>query len=81
MKLADFTSEANLVSIASMFFFAKYLTGHRYFILKTVVLLQVKKKINTRLAFMYYPNGKEMDQMIRNGIACNCIPLEKITFW
>ena len=29
---------------------------------------------------MYYPNGKEMDQMVRNDIACNCIPLERIAF-
>ena len=34
------------------------------------------KKINTGLAFMYYPNGKEMDQMVCNDIACNCILLE-----
>ena len=27
------------------------------------------KKNNTHLAFMYYPNGKEMDQMVRNVIA------------
>ena len=60
------TSEANLVPIArihiasftSMFFSAKYLTGHRYFIHKTGVLLLVKK-INTRLVFMYYSNGKK----------------------
>ena len=29
---------------------------------------------------MYYPNGKEIDQMVRNDIACNCIPLERIAF-
>ena len=37
-------------------------------------------KKNTRLAFMYYPNGKEMGQMVRNDISCNCIPLERIAF-
>ena len=37
-------------------------------------------EINTRLAFMYYPNGKEIDQMVRNEIASNCIPLERIAF-
>ena len=30
------------------------------------------KKINTRLVFVYYPNGNEMDQMVRNDIACYC---------
>ena len=29
---------------------------------------------------MYYPNGKEIDQMVRNDITCNCIPLERIAF-
>ena len=29
---------------------------------------------------MYYPNGKEMDQMVHNDVACNCIPLERIAF-
>ena len=29
---------------------------------------------------MYYPNGKEIDQMVRNDIACNCIPLKRIAF-
>ena len=38
------------------------------------------KKINTRLAFVYYPNGNEMDQMVRNDIACNCIPIVRIAF-
>ena len=40
----------------------------------------VKTKINTRLAFVYYPNGKEMDQMVRNDTACNCIPIVRIAF-
>ena len=39
-----------------------------------------RKKINTRLAFVYYPNGNEMDQMVHNDIACNCIPNIKIAF-
>ena len=34
----------------------------------------VKKKINTRLAFVYR-NGNKMDQMVRNDIAGNCIPI------
>ena len=37
-------------------------------------------KINTRLAFICYPNGNEMDQMVRNDIACNCIPIIRIAF-
>ena len=39
------------------------------------------KKINTRLAFVYYSNGNEIDQMVRNDIACNCIPIVRIAFW
>ena len=38
------------------------------------------KKINTRLAFIYYLNGKKIDKMVRNDIACNCILLERIAF-
>ena len=38
------------------------------------------KKINTRLAFVYYPNGNKMDQMVCNDIACNCIPIVRIAF-
>ena len=38
------------------------------------------KKINTRLAFVYYTNGNEMDQMVRNDMACNCILIEGIAF-
>ena len=41
----------------------------------------MKIKINTRLAFGYYPNGNEMDQMVRNDIACICIPIDRIAFW
>ena len=40
----------------------------------------VKKIINTQLAIMYYPNGKEMDQMVPNEMACHCIPLKKLLF-
>ena len=36
-------------------------------------MLAGENKINTRLAFVYYPNGNEMDQMVRNDIACNSI--------
>ena len=39
-----------------------------------------RKKINSRLAFVYYPNGNEMDQMVRNDIACSCIPIVWIAF-
>ena len=38
------------------------------------------KKINTQLAFVYYTNGNEMDQMVRNDIACNCILIDGIAF-
>ena len=37
-------------------------------------------KINTQLAFVYYPNRNEMDQMVRNDIPCNCIPIVRIVF-
>ena len=39
-----------------------------------------KKKINARLAFVYYPNGNEMNQMVRNDIAYNCIRIVRIAF-
>ena len=45
------------------------------------------KKVITRLAFIYYPNGKERDQMVGNDIAAekNCflvnIHLILIAFW
>ena len=48
--------------------------------LKLYWVLASKKKINTRLAFVYYPNGKEMDQMVRIDITCNCIPIVRIAF-
>ena len=38
------------------------------------------KKINSRLAFVYYPNGNEIVQMVCNDIACNCIPIIRIAF-
>ena len=63
--------------LSSLCFSAKYWTGHRYFIHKMELycVLTSKKKINTRLAFVYYSNGNEMDQMVRNDIACICIPI------
>ena len=42
--------------------------------------LASKEKINTGLAFVYYPNGNKMDQMVRNDIACKCIPIVRIAF-
>ena len=78
IALLIFIARIHIASFIFMFFSAKYLTVHQYFIHKTVVLLRAN---NTRPAFMYYPNGKEMDQMVRNDIACNCIPLERIAFW
>ena len=38
------------------------------------------KKINTRLSFVHYRNGNEMDQMVRNDIAFNCTPIVGIAF-
>ena len=43
-------------------------------------LASKKKKINTQLAFVYHPNGNAMDKMVRNDIACNCIPIVRIAF-
>ena len=37
--------------------------------------LASKNKINTRLAFVYYSNGNEMDQMVRNDIAYRSLKL------
>ena len=70
------------VSLSTECFSAKYLTVHRYFIqkLELYCALAGKNKINTRLAFVYYPNGNEMDQMGHNDIACNCIPIVRIAF-
>ena len=63
-------------------FSAKYWTGHRYFIYKLELycVLASKNKINTQLAFVVNPNGNGMDQMVRNDIACNCIPIVRIAF-
>ena len=36
---------------------------------KSYIARSLVKKINTRLAFVYYPNVKEMNQMVRNDIA------------
>ena len=92
------TSEANLVpllifitrihiaSFTSMFF-PLYMTGHRYLIHKTGVLLRARlstKKIQKSIPdwhLCYYPNGKEMDQMVGNDIACKSITLKRIAFW
>ena len=69
------------LSSLSLCFSAKYLTGHQYFHKSGVYCaLASKNKINTRLAFVYYPNGNEMDQMVRNDIACNCTPIVRIAF-
>ena len=70
------------VSLSSLCFSAKYWIGHQYFFHKLELYcnLASKNKINTRLAFVYIPNGNEMDQMIRNDIACNCIPILRIAF-
>ena len=43
-------------------------------------MLASKNKINTLLAFVYKPNGNEMDQMVRNEMACNCILIVRIAF-
>ena len=46
-------------------------------------MLASKNKINTRLAFVNYPNGNKMDQMVRNDNAlyvCNCKPLLELLF-
>ena len=42
--------------------------------------MSLVKEINTQLAFVYYPNGNEMDQMVRNDIACNFILIVRIAF-
>ena len=70
------------VSLSSKCFSAKYWTGHRYFIHIKLELYcaLASKKINTRLAFVHYRNGNEMDQTVRNDIACNCKPIVRIAF-
>ena len=95
IKLADFiVPEANLMPLLTfervhfakfhyiIVFSVKYWTGHQYFIHKKELYCALAsiKKINTRLAFVYYPNGNEMDQMVRNDIACYCIPIVRIAF-
>ena len=37
-------------------------------------------KIKSIPVFVNKPNGKEMDQMVRNDIACNCIQIVRIAF-
>ena len=82
IKLADLIVRgANLIPLLTLvarihfakFFPLKYLTGGNILFIKL-------KKINARLAFVYYTNGNEMDQMVRNDIACNCIPIDGIAF-
>ena len=95
IKLTDFiVPEANLIPLLTFdrVHFAKFHFRHSVFPrnagLDNVILfiklelycVPSKKKINTRLAFVYYPNGNEMDQMVRNDIACNCIPIVRIAF-
>ena len=43
-------------------------------------MLASKKKSIPDWHLFYYPNGKEMDQMVRNDIACNCIPIVRTAF-
>ena len=83
------TSEANLVPLL-IFIAWTHIASFTSMFLRLILdwssvfysyCVHTCKKINTRLAFMYYPNGKETDQMVRNDIACNCIPLERIAFW
>ena len=40
----------------------------------------VKKKSIPDWHLFITPNGKEMDQMVRNDIECNCIPIVSIAF-
>ena len=47
---------------------------------KSYIARSLIKYINTRLAFVYYPNGNEMDQVVRNDIPCNFIPRVRIAF-
>ena len=82
--------EANLIALLTfscshpfckVSFSAKILDWRRYFIHKIGTILYVRViKINTRLASVNYTNGNEMDKMVRNDIACNCIPIDGIAF-
>ena len=81
--------EANLIALLTLVagihfavsFSAKILDWCRYLFIKLELYCALaSKKINTRLAFVYYTNGNEMDQMVRNDIACNCIPIDGIAF-
>ena len=90
IKLADFyrtwIKSHRLVDISCSHPFCKvfplkYLTGaHILFINWNYTVHLLVKKNNTRLAFVYYTNGNKMDQMVRNDIACNCIPINGIAF-
>ena len=95
MKIADcIVPEANLIPLLTFkrVHFAKFHFHHNVFPRNTglgtdilfiswsYIVRSLVKNINTLLAFVYYPNGNEMDQMVRNHIACNCIPIARIAF-
>ena len=43
-------------------------------------MLASKKNQNPTGIFVYLHKWNEMDQMVRNDIACNCIPMDGIAF-
>ena len=60
----------------------KYLTGHRYFHKSGVYCALTSKKIKSITdRHLFKLNENEIDQMVRNDIACNCIPIISIAFW
>ena len=96
IKLSDFiVPEANLIPLLTFerVHFAKFPLHHIVFPRNTglgtdilfinwsYIARSLVKKINTRLAFIYLPNGNEMDQTVCNDIACYCIPIIRIAFW
>ena len=42
--------------------------------------MHASKKNQYPTGIYVLPNGKEMDQMVRNDMACNCISLERTAF-
>ena len=91
IKLEGFiVPEANLIALLTLvarIHFAKFHFPLKYLTCADILLIKLelycalaRKKINTGLAFVYYTNGNEMDQMVRNEIACNCIPIGGIAF-
>ena len=81
--------EANLVPLLTLlastlqsfiFRLNTWLDADILFIKLDLYCALASKKINTRLAFVFYLNGNKMDQMVRNDIACNCIPIDGIAF-